>query len=221
MNNEHTRASSRDMPRVDPLDGLPLLHATAPEWADVALGDLVATLIDHAHCEHKAASSALAMLGRFAERKEMLRPLIALAQEEIHHFRQVLDLVEARGQALTRPRPDRYVKQLRDRGFRLERGLGALGDLLLVSAFVEARSCERFRLLATALLDPAREASDDERALGDWYRRLAAAEGRHWELFRDLTIDACGEKATMRRLDQFAELEADIVRALPLEARMH
>ena len=205
----------------DALEGLPLRYATPPEWAEVALGDLVATLIDHAHCEHKAASSALAMLGRFADRQEMLRPLIALAQEEIHHFRQVLDLVEERGHALTRPLPDRYVKELRDRGFRLERGLGALGDLLLVSAFVEARSCERFRLLSAALLDPEREASDEERSLGDWYRRLAAAEGRHWELFRDLAIDACGREPALRRLDQFADVEAEIVRTLPLAPRMH
>lgn len=146
-----------------PLDGLPLVRPTSERWATVALSDLDALLCDHAHCEQKAASMALSMIGRFAEQQPLIRPLIALAQEETHHFRQVVDLIEQRGGALTRPKSDRYVGRLRDAGFTSEGGLGALGDLLLVCGLIEARSCERFRLLADALSQHVEGLEDADR----------------------------------------------------------
>ena len=138
--------------------------------------------------------------------------MLALAQEEMSHFRQVLDRIEARGETLTKPLPDRYVRALRDWAFRHRGGLGALGDLLLVSAFVEARSCERFRLLARAF-------GDDD--LGVFYRHLAEAEGRHWERFRDLALAADAPSQVLKRLEEMADAEATIVLAQPIEPRMH
>lgn len=200
------------LPWIHVLDGLPLTVATPTAWIPVALAGIDALLVDHAHCEHKAASTAIALIGRFPGEPGLARAMLALAQEEMRHFRQVLDRIEARGGTLTAPRPDRYVRALREWGFRRRGGIGALGDLLLVSAFVEARSCERFRLLAEALPDDA---------LGTFYLRLADAEARHWETFRDLAVGAEGEAGVTRRLAEMAEAEGEIVRALPVEPRMH
>jgi tRNA-(ms[2]io[6]A)-hydroxylase len=201
-------------PWTDPLAGLPLRFATPRAWVDTARANLDALLVDHAHCEEKAASQALALIGRFPEHPGLARGMIALAHEEMRHFRQVLDRLEERGGRLTKPLPDRYVRALREWGFRHRGGIGALGDLLLVSAFVEARSCERFRVLAEGL-------AADEPALAGFYLRLADAEGRHWELFRDLAYEAGPKAAVGERLGEMAEAEAAIVRARPIEPRMH
>ena len=145
--------------------------------------------------------------------------MLGLASEEIQHFRQVLDLLEGRGLELGAPRPDRYVKELRQRFCSEGVGLGGVGDVLLVGAFVEARSCERFRLLAQALAE--RAGSDDDRNLGRFYARLAEAEGRHWELFRFLAETVRPKEEVQRRLDEVAVMEAEVVAGLPREARMH
>ncbi len=199
---------------TDPLEGLPLLLGTPRAWCRAALENLDALLVDHAHCEEKAASQALALIGRFPAHPGLARGMIALAHEEMRHFRQVLDRIEARGGVLTRPLPDTYVHDLRQWGFRHRGGIGPLGDLLLVSAFVEARSCERFRLLARSLADPDRE-------LSLFYARLADAEARHWELFRDLAYGAEAPAAVDRRLASMAEAEAAIVAARGIVPRMH
>lgn len=203
--------------RTEPLAslaGLPLREPTPGSWAGIVRENIDLVLVDHAHCEHKAASTALAMIARHAEVPLLIRPLMALAQEEMHHFRQVLDVLDARGVKLARPRADRYVRLLRERCFTAPGGLGALGDQLMVCALVEARSCERFRLLASAL-----ERLDSR--LAAFYGRLAAAEGRHWELFDDLAGSLFGTERVARRLDRFSEIEAQLVRELPVEPRIH
>jgi len=201
-----------------PTEGLPLAVPTPPAWAASALGHLDDLLVDHAHCEQKAASSAIALLGRFPDHPGLARAMIALAQEEMHHFRQVLDRIEGRGGALGKPRPDPYVRELRAWAFRHKGGIGPLGDLLLASALVEARSCERFRLLADALLAGGDAADTD---LGIFYLRLADAEARHWELFRDLALGAAPDRLVVRRLEEMTEAEGRIVAGRPLEPRMH
>jgi len=200
------------------LDGLPLTTQTDPEWTRVAKADLRALLADHAHCEQKAASMAMALIGRFPDHPGLARAMIALAHEEMSHFRQVLDRIEARGEVLTKPLPDRYVRALREWAFRHRGGMGALGDLLLVSAFVEARSCERFRLLSQALVD---DADADLRELGHFYSTLAGAESRHWERFRELALAFDSPQQVLRRLEAMADAEGSIVRSLPIEPRMH
>jgi tRNA-(ms[2]io[6]A)-hydroxylase len=199
-----------------PLEGLPLRCSTPPEWTRLARENLNALLVDHAHCEQKAASTAIALIGRFPDHPGLARGMIALAQEEMQHFRQVLDRIEARGGRLTKPRPDLYVRAVREWGFRHRGGIGPLGDLLLVSAFVEARSCERFRLLAEVLLGDAAEEQ-----LGEFYFRLADAEKRHWELFRSLARESAPARDVDRRLLEMGEAEAEIVLSRSLEPRMH
>ena len=204
------------LPWSHALEGLPLVVPTAPAWVPHALEHLDALLMDHAHCEQKAASVALALIGRFPDHPGLARDMLALAHEEMRHFRQVLDRIEARGKHLEKPLPDPYVNELRAWAFGEPGGLGALGDLLLVCAFVEARSCERFRVLAEALL--ARNAADD---LGMFYLRLADAEARHWERFRDLALESADPAQVEARLTVMAVAEGRIIAARPVEARMH
>jgi tRNA 2-(methylsulfanyl)-N6-isopentenyladenosine37 hydroxylase len=200
------------------LEGLPLTTATNAEWTRVARNNLAALLADHAHCEQKAASMAMALIGRFPDHPGLARAMIALAHEEMSHFRQVLDRIEARGETLTKPLPDRYVRALREWAFRHKGGIGALGDLLLVSAFVEARSCERFRLLSEAFIV---EKEEGFRELGHFYGTLAGAESRHWERFRELALAFDSPRNIERRLESMAQAEGSIVQSLPVEPRMH
>ena len=211
------------VPWTGRLDGLPLVAETSPDWFAAATRDLDALLVDHAHCELKAASTALSLMGRFADDARLVDRMTALAYEEMAHFRQVHERVIARGGALTPPRPDRYVRQLRDRSFRSQGGVGAKADVLLAAALVEARSCERFRILAEGFAEGPVAGLDEQAAadLGLFYLRLADAEGRHWELFRELAMRAAEPAAVERRLGELAEFESDLVAILPLEPRMH
>jgi tRNA 2-(methylsulfanyl)-N6-isopentenyladenosine37 hydroxylase len=193
-----------------------LRTATDPRWVEVALSDLDATLADHAHCEKKAVATAVKLVADHPDRPGMVRALARLAQEELQHFLAMLAEVERRGRALPPDRGDPYVQQL----LRLVRG-GAprLVDQLLVGAFVEARSCERMRLLGERL---------PEARLRQLYQRLAQSEEGHERLFVDLALEvalqAGGEPAraaAQARLGELAEAEAAIVAALPLLPRMH
>lgn len=204
------------LPWSHPTAALPLDEPTPAGWAACALGGLDALLDDHAHCELKAASAAMSLIGRFPEAPGLVAAMVALAHEEMRHFRQVLKKLESRGGALTPPRPDRYVRALRAWSFREKGGAGPLVDALLVCAFVEARSCERFRLLTEAL----REAGDQPE-LAAFYLQLADAEGRHWETFRDLARAAAPADQVARRLTAFSQAEGAIVAELPIEPRMH
>src|SRR5271154_3622993 len=138
---------------LDPLEGLPLVVATNPAWVEVVRQNLDHVLSDHAHCELKAAAQSLALLGRYAEDEALANDLSSLAREEMRHFDRVRQLVRDRGRKLSLPGPDRYVRELRRRA---QRGLdpSRVGlDALVICAFVEARSCERFRLLAKHIED--------------------------------------------------------------------
>ncbi len=158
------------------------------------------------------------MIARFPGHPGLVRPMLALAQEEMLHFRQCMDRLDERGRVLGVPPADRYVRALRGRFAAEGHGLGALGDMLIVNAFVEARSCERFRLLARALC--GRAGPDGE--LGEFYARLAEAEGRHWETFRDLAARELGDAARIdQRIEEVAAMEAEVVQELPVGVRMH
>jgi len=207
----------KDDEMTDLLDGLPLLCETPPEWGEIAIAKLDQVLVDHAWCEFKAASAGLGMISRFPEHHSLVRPMIALAQEEMLHFRQVTDLLEQRGVELGSPTADPYVKKLRTLVCAEGSGLGGVGDQLILNAFVEARSCERFRLLAEILT----ELKPDEGDLSEFYRRLAEAEWRHWESFRDLAMTLCNPSAVIDRIEEVARLEARMLESHPLEARMH
>jgi tRNA-(ms[2]io[6]A)-hydroxylase len=185
-----------------------LRSGTDPRWTTVALARLGETLADHAHCEKKAAASALKLVADHPDRPELVRTLARLAQEELNHFLAVLAELGRLGVALPPDAGDPYARAL----VRLVRGgSGALVDRLLVSALIEARSCERLDLLARALPDAR---------LRELYARLARSEAGHERLFVDLAI-AEGGAAARSRLDELARAEAEIVLELPLRPRIH
>ncbi len=183
--------------------------STPPEWIDAVLADFDAFLLDHASCERKASASALAFTTQFPDRPRLVEAMIELAREELEHFQQVVRLMAARGLALAPDRKDHYVRRLRG---ETRQGPDAfLLDRLLVSGIVEARSCERFALLAGAL----------EGELRDFYRELAGAEARHHALFVRLASDAFDPALVSDRLDELLEAEVRIVAELPLRAAVH
>jgi tRNA-(ms[2]io[6]A)-hydroxylase len=183
---------------------------TDPAWVTAALADLGAVLVDHAHCEMKAAANALSLAARHPHDLVLVRALTDLAKEEIDHFQRVVALLEARGLGLGAPPVDAYAESLRRAARALPRDpSGALLDRLLVGALIEARSCERFKLLVQAVP----EASE----LRAFYAELFACEARHYTVFLELAHRAAGgDRARVEeRLDRLARLEADLVLANP------
>jgi tRNA 2-(methylsulfanyl)-N6-isopentenyladenosine37 hydroxylase len=185
-----------------------LRSASDPRWVEVALSDLDRTLGDHAHCEKKAAATAIKLVGDHPRDPDLVRRLSRLAQEEGQHFMAVLNELAHRGVHLPRDDGDPYAQALLS---LVLHGAPRLVDRLLVGALIEARSCERLALLGEAL--PAGRL----RAL---YLRLAVAESGHERLFVDLA-EARGGAAARERLLVLAKAEAQIVAGLPLVARIH
>ncbi len=191
--------------------------ATDAAWAAAAMADVDALLADHAHCELKAASHALSLVARYPDDVHLALRLTQLAQEEVSHFHRVLALLAKRGVKLGAPPVDEYAASLRRAAAALPAasGAGYLVDRLLVAALIEARSCERFKLLA----DTGAPTPSDADVISLW-AELFAAEAGHYRTFVDLAERAAGgDRARVAaRLDAIAEAEARIVRALPSRA---
>jgi tRNA 2-(methylsulfanyl)-N6-isopentenyladenosine37 hydroxylase len=190
--------------------GFELAAPTAPAWTERALAGLDELLVDHAHCEKKAAGTAINLIFRYSRHAVLLDPLSRLAREELVHFEQVLALLRARGVSFAAQKPAPYAGRLR--AATRSQDPARLVDLLLCSALIEARSCERFALLADAVADPT---------LRDFYAGLHAAEARHQRVYVELagSFAAPGELRT--RLGELAAHEAAILAQTPLCARMH
>lgn len=186
-----------------------LIAPTEAGWVDVALGDLEGTMSDHAHAEKKAALSAMTLLSREPQRSDLVGRMAKLAREELRHLDQVLGHLRAREWTLRRDLPDRYAAALLK--LRRPNSNEALVDRLLCSALIEARSWERLNLLGEAL----------DGDLGDFYAELARSEAGHYRLFVELAHQECPQEDVDARLRELAVAEAEIVRALPHEARIH
>lgn len=186
-----------------------LITQTSPGWVRLAVERFDEVLVDHAHCEKKAAAHALSLLAAFPDVPGLAGAMARLAREEAGHLAQVLRLLERRGLRLGRDSGDPYAQGLQAhvRQPRAERLL----DRLLVSALIELRSEERLRLLAEHLPDPE---------MRDFYARLAAAEAGHGELFWKLALKASPEAAP-RRAAELATVEAGLIEKLPLRAAIH
>jgi len=185
-----------------------LLAATPERWVQVATQRWRELLLDHANCEKKAASTALALMFAYPEDRPLGAALSRLAREELRHFEQVQALMVQLGVAFERQRPSRYAAGLRAlvRTADPQRKL----DLLLVAALIEARSCERFRLLAPALPAP----------LGTLYAQLQRSEARHCEHYlqwaREREPEGWGA-----RLAELATHEAQLATAQDPQFRFH
>lgn len=192
-----------------------LKQPTDPRWLPNALAHFDLVLIDHAHCEKKAAANALSLLQSYPEIPELPMMMARLAREESAHLAKVLELMAARGLTLSRDGGDPYAQKLQAlvRTPRDERRL----DRLLVAAIIEARSCERLALLAEGL--------EDER-LRRFYRELAQSEDGHQSLFYRLAVNSLAPSSDAApvvdaRLERMLEREAEIVSSLELRAAIH
>jgi tRNA-(ms[2]io[6]A)-hydroxylase len=182
---------------------------TPRAWLDHALAHLDEVLEDHAHCEKKAAATALSLLSSFPDQPELAMAMAALAEEEAGHLRRVVEVLHKRGKSLGRDPGDPYAQQLLAfvRG-----GEDRLLDRLLVSACIEARSCERLKLLADHLNEPELKAM---------YAEFFAAEAGHFRLFTELATKIYGKDKTQVRLDALLTEEARIVALLPVRSVVH
>jgi tRNA-(ms[2]io[6]A)-hydroxylase len=189
---------------------LSLASVTPPEWAARALADLDAVLIDHAHLEKKAAGNAVGLIFRYPQHAFLAAPLSRLAREELVHFEQVLERLAARGLALRPLKASPYMGRLRaaTRTGEPERLL----DSLLCSALIEARSCERFRVLSEHAGDPS---------LRDFYKGLLASEARHHGAFLALASELAPDAEVRARLGELARHEAQVLAECPPMPRLH
>ena len=182
---------------------LHLAAPTAPAWVDAALADLPHLLLDHAHCEKKAASTAMNLIFRYVEDEGLMLPLSALAREELAHFELMIGVLHERGLAFTRLEPSTYAQGLlaavrKDEPNRLL-------DTLLCCALIEARSCERMKLLSEAL-GPA-----GEPRLAALYKSLLASEARHFHGYVELATERFGRAEVSARLEVLAAHEAALL----------
>ncbi|MBT8144610.1 MAG: tRNA-(ms[2]io[6]A)-hydroxylase [Gammaproteobacteria bacterium] len=170
---------------------------TPAAWLEHAVTELPRLLNDHANCEKKAASSALAIMFRYPQDRPLAAAMSRLAREELRHYEQVLALMQRRGIEHDSVRPSAYAQRLHAACRRSEPG--RLTDTLLVGALIEARSCERFAALVEVL--------DDE--LAGFYRRLLRSEARHFQSYLRFATERAGD--TGERLAQLVALEAELI----------
>jgi tRNA-(ms[2]io[6]A)-hydroxylase len=205
---------SRPTPSRRPLsgEGPVILHsATDPRWLPQALERFNEVLVDHAHCEKKAAANALSMIQVYPDLPGLPAQMARLAREESAHLARVLDLMAARGLTLTKDVGDPYAQELQKliRTPSEERKV----DRLLVAAIIEARSCERLSLLAEGLEDPV---------LRRFYGELAQSEDGHQSLFFRLAVTAHGDEAAVReRLETLLAREAEVIASIGVRAAIH
>jgi tRNA-(ms[2]io[6]A)-hydroxylase len=190
---------------------LSLAAPTDTRWLPRALANLDEILLDHAHCEKKAASTAVSLLFKYPERVALLPALAELAREELVHFQQVLGRLAARGVAFRHQVPGPYAREL-TKAVR-PREPERLTDTLLCMALIEARSCERMQLLAGALVG--------EPELAALYRGLLASEARHHQTYVDLATMVAPDASVRARLGELARHEAAVLAAAPPMPRLH
>jgi tRNA-(ms[2]io[6]A)-hydroxylase len=181
---------------------------TPDRWIENALAHQDLMLIDHAHCEKKAASTALSLMYRYVDNTDLLNKMSRLAREELRHFEQVLAIMKKRGVTYDHLTPARYAAGLR-KEVRAE-DPGKLVDVLIVGAIIEARSCERFAALAPHL---------DDR-LADFYNGLLKSEARHYRDYLTLAEQAAG-KPIDDRVAAFMAIEKSLIESPDTEFRFH
>lgn len=181
---------------------------TPDRWVEGALRDIPLLLQDHANCEKKAAGTAMNLLFRYSERQELQVLLAQLVREEMLHYEQVLEIMQARGIPYRHVPAARYAAGLREHVRHGEPD--RLVDILIVGAFVEARSCERFEKLAPHL----------DAELSRFYTFLLRSEARHFEYYLDLARQYAREPID-ERVAFFRAVEADLVERPDTEVRFH
>ncbi len=192
---------------------LGLKLATDPRWVNLAEKSLEEILTDHAYCEQKAASSCISLIQQYPDKKDMVEALAPIVTEEWGHFRMVLRKLEEKKLTLGYQRNDEYVNGL----LRFQAKGGSresrLIDRLLICAMIEARSCERFRLLSLHLA---------EQELRDFYHTFMVSEAGHYRLFIDLAKQYGNPEKVQARWQELLDYEASVIQGFALRGdRMH
>lgn len=186
---------------------------TDPRWVNLAAISLEEVLTDHAFCEQKAATSCISLIQRYPDKEKLVEELAPIVTEEWGHFRQVLAEMKKRGFTLGKQRKDDYVNALML--FQQKGGSPAdvLLDRLLIFALIEARSCERFRLLSEGLQD---------KYLQQFYYKFMVSEAGHYRLFIDLANEYLPEEKVRTRWQQWLAYEGEMIQTLTVRGdRMH
>ena len=185
---------------------------TDPRWVNIAEKNIDEILIDHAHCEQKAASTAISLIVSFPEYTDLVQEMIALVKEEMSHFKLVLDKLVAKGVTLGRDRKDLYVVELLKFFPKGGSRTDQLVHRLLYAALIEARSCERFRLLSENL---------EDKELAKFYRDLMVSEANHYTLFLQFARNYGDVKQVNEKWDALLEYEANIMKNLGTKESIH
>ncbi len=186
---------------------------TDPRWVNIAEKNLDEILIDHAYCEQKAASSCISLIVQFPEKEKLVEMLTLVVAEEWEHFQRVLHQLGKRGYQLGKQRTDHYVvelnKHLRKGGSREQQ----LMEKLLLNALIEARSCERFKILSENIND---------HELREFYQELMVSEAGHYRNFLELAKEYMPSEVVKKRWEELLEIETKIMKQLEVRGdRMH
>lgn len=185
---------------------------TDPKWVNIVETNIEEILTDHAWCEQKAATNAITMITHNSEMEELVTELLIIAREELEHLQMVHDLIKRKGYQLGRERKDNYVNELfkflKKDGSRLQ----ALIDRLLFSAMIEARSCERFKVLSENI-------KDEE--LAGFYRDLMISEAGHYTTFLGLARKHGNETEVNKRWKEWIEYEGSIITKYGTQETIH
>ncbi|MGJ8666192.1 MAG: tRNA-(ms[2]io[6]A)-hydroxylase [Patiriisocius sp.] len=192
---------------------LNLKLATDPRWVTIVESNLEEILTDHAWCEQKAATNAITIITLNSEHVELVTELLKLAQEELEHFEMVHEIIKKRGYKLGRERKDHYVNQL----FQFTRSKTnnrkeAMVDRLLFSAMIEARSCERFKLLSERIND---------KELSEFYRELMISEAGHYTTFLGFARQYGEGVDVEKRWKELIEFEGELIKSYGKKETIH
>lgn len=181
---------------------------TPAAWVNAALENQEVLLVDHANCEKKAASTAMNLMYRYTHHADLLSKMSQLAREELLHFQQVVEIMESRDVRYVQLSPSRYAAGLRE---LIDHHNGdTLADTLIMGAFIEARSCERFAALAPKL----------DAGLQKFYTSLLKSEARHYEDYLALA-QQLSKKSITNRVEEFAKREEELINSPDEEFRFH
>ena len=186
---------------------------TDPRWVNIAERNLQEILIDHAFCEQKAASTAISFIVQYPELSDLVKEMASIAQEEMNHFEMVHNIILKRNMTLGRERKDDYVQNLHQFFPKGGSRINQLVNKLLYAALIEARSCERFRLLSEYLSDTS---------LKKFYRKLMVSEANHYTLFLKLARKY-GEnlEEVNEKWEQLLFFEASLIKNLGKKESIH
>lgn len=185
---------------------------TDPRWVNIVEKNIDEILTDHAYCEQKAASTAISLIVSFPEYPELVQEMTALAREEMGHFKMVHDRILAREKTLGRDRKDAYVVELLKFFPKGGSRTTQLVHRLLYAALIEARSCERFRLLSEALKD---------KELADFYHKLMVSEAGHYTMFLKFARTYGNRQEVDQKWEALLAYEASIMKNLGTKESIH